>query len=307
MNDIRDKIIQSISIEKSRVYLEPFIVFLCGGEVDVEKTTNHSARNVFMNIAGQIDDRNIDFILAENWKDWKEGYKSLSEFENDIAYLSSKVIIIPETPGSLAELGLFYGNEIIRKKLTVILNREHHDSLSFIKYGILDQLEKERQDTVLPYNINYDDIENQDVKNEINDALDVIIRSCQQDDKTKSFSLKDRGHILFFIFQIIDLFYALTITEILKYICVFEDSYDKPKVTSALYILQKFDLIQKQKRGDSYYYFSKPNSSLRIDIKHKDDSVNFDYSAKKIEVLGFYNSSSQKQRMKFIDLIRKDK
>lgn len=310
MDDPRDGIIQSISMNKSRIVLRPHLTFLCGGEVDVKRTQNHSARNVFMNKTGSYSDEHIKFILAENYKDWKDSYTCLSEFENDIAHLSSKVVIIPETAGSLTELGLFFGNETLREKLTIIINNKHHESPSFIKFGILNSLEGKNQASVLAYDIDYDDIENVNVSKEIEEAIKEVVDSCECLDKTVSFATDNRGHILFLIFQIIDLFHAITITEISKYISILGINYDKRKITASLYILQKFDLISCKKRGATYFYFSNPTAGIRVEIKNK-ESKNFDYSAKKIEVFGYYMAQRSidknfRNRINIIESIRGD-
>ena len=260
MDDPRDNIVASISLDKSRVVLNPHIIFLCGGEVDVTQKNNHSVRNMIMNRTPKYASNNVEFVLAETYKDWKDGYSSLSDFENDIAYLSSKIVVIPESAGSLAELGLFFGNEDIRKKMTVILNTEHHESDSFIKHGILNPLEIKSQDSVLAYDINYGDIENV-LATEVEEALHDVIESCDRLDDTATFAIRNRGHVLFLIFQLLDLFYALTVTEITKYLKVLDIEYDKKKIKSALYILQKFQLVVGRKKGNTYYYFASPSAN----------------------------------------------
>lgn len=295
MDDPRESIITSISLDKTRVILSPHLTFLCGGEVDVTQTNNHSVRNMIMNKTPQYESENIKFVLAENYKDWKEGYSSLSDFENDIAYLSSKIVVIPESAGSLAELGLFFGNEVIRKKMTVILNTQHHESDSFIKHGILNPLEEVLQDAVLPYEINYEDIENV-LAAEVDEALQDVIQACENLDKTTVFSIKNRGHILLLIYQILDLLHALTVTEITNYLRLLTISYDKKMMQSAIYILQKFDLIGCRKRGRTYFYFANPSATERLSIKHVEPSVNFDYTARKLDVFGFYEEQAKKDR-----------
>lgn len=295
MDDPRESIIASISLDKTRVILSPHLTFLCGGNVDITKTNNHSVRNMIMNKSPQYVSENIKFVLAENYKDWKDGYSSLSDFENDIAYLSSKIVIIPESAGSLAELGLFFGNEVIRKKMTIILNTKHHESDSFIKHGILNPLEEVLQESVLPYELNYEDIESVAVS-EVDEALQDVIQACESLDSTTTFSIKNRGHILLLIYQILDLFHALTVTEISNYLQLLAISYDKKMMQSAIYILQKFDLIGSRKRGRTYFYFANPLASERLSIKHVKPSVNFDYIARKLDVFGFYEAQAKEDR-----------
>jgi len=239
-----------------------------------------------MNQSVPVAPDSIQFVLAENFKDWKEGYQSLSEFENDIAHLSAKVVVIPETAGSLTELGLFFGNELIRKKMTVVLHTPHHESESFIKFGILNPLEAVNQKSVLPYQIDYNDVETVQ-KSEVDEAIFDIIEECKSLDKTSLFSFSNRGHNLFLIYQIIDLFYALTIGELATYTSSLELEIDKKLMRASLFILERFDLIYRRKRGHIYFYCANPSAKDRVSFS------NFDYFARKLEVLDFYQNMSK--------------
>ena len=92
ITDPRSKFAELVDLENSKVQLEPRVVFICGGPVDPKVLTNHSIRNMFMNLSGGIESKADGFVLAENFQDWERGYKSLSEFENDIAFISSLVL-----------------------------------------------------------------------------------------------------------------------------------------------------------------------------------------------------------------------
>ena len=48
MDDVMKKYVELINLEKSHIFKSPPIIFLCGGEVDIKKTTNHSIRNMFL-------------------------------------------------------------------------------------------------------------------------------------------------------------------------------------------------------------------------------------------------------------------
>lgn len=291
--DPRLEIIKSISIAKSRVLLSPQLIFLCGGQVDIQQTCNHSIRNMFMNQSAKYQTDDVQFVLAENFKDWKDGYSSLSDFENDIANISSKIVVIPETAGSLAELGLFFGNKYIREKMTVVMHGPHHDSESFIKHGILNPLEELDLNSVLPYEINHADIEAVSTS-VVDDAIDDVISECKKLDKSEEFSRVNNGHVLFLMFQIIDLFRALTITEIRFYMLELGFDLELAKLKSSLYLLQTFGLVSLKKRGRTYFYFSNPTASTRVDLKHSDPKKKFDYTARLLEVVEYYEFMSKK-------------
>jgi hypothetical protein len=68
-------------------------------------------------------------------------YINLNQFERTVADLSCCVLLFPEAPGSLVELGLFSGNTDILKKLMVISDRSHDDGKdSFISLGPVTEI-----------------------------------------------------------------------------------------------------------------------------------------------------------------------
>ncbi|MCZ4074945.1 retron St85 family effector protein [Agrobacterium sp. LMR679] len=241
-SDPRLKFIKYIDIDEARVLLEPRLLFICGGPVDVKSISNHSVRNMFMNSAGEELEDIEGFVLAENYKDWSTGYHNLSEFENDIAYISSLVVIFLESEGALAEFGLFFANERLRPKLVAVVHDEFHRADSFIKFGLLDPMEKDDEESVRVYSIDHRDI-NSVTKKEVKDILIDVTDHASRKIKSEKFDRKNRGHYIFLIFQIVDLFASLTKGEIVKFLDILQFSSLKKDIDSALYILKKFNLI----------------------------------------------------------------
>jgi len=302
--DPRDGFVELIKLEHSRIQLDPHIVFVCGGPVDVKQASNHSIRNMFMNLSGGIGDKANGFVLAENFKDWNKGYSSLSDFENDIAFLSSLVVVFLESEGALTEFGLFFANQNLRKKLVVVLHEEFHNSESFIKFGLLDPMEQRSQESVRSYEIDHRKIESVN-EDEVKDILDDIIEHSDEIDKSKKFDSNDRGHRIFFIYQIIDLFLALTKSEIVKYSKILKFGFRPKEIESALYILGKFNLVEKTKKSSQYFYYVPANLTDRVVFHFAKDTRRFDATSIRIEVNEFYHQASrlepkQKRRLKAI-------
>lgn len=294
--DPRDRFIELIDIEKSRVRLEPHVVFICGGPVDVKTTSNHSIRNMFMNLSGAVGGITDGFVLAENFKDWEQGYSNLSDFENDIAFLSSMVVIFLESEGALTEFGLFFGNSMIRDKLVVVIHKEFHKSESFIDYGLLRPMETKSQSSVKVFTIDHRDIENVS-KDEVKEILDDIIEDCENKDKTSLFDALNRGHQIFLILQIVILFRALTKLEIRKYIEYLPIPISSKEIDSALYILQKFNFISSEKRSSQYFYVAEKNLVSRVTLSFKrDGGRRYDATSIKIAVDEFYLAARESDR-----------
>ena len=282
------------------------LVFICGGPVDVKLQSNHSIRNIFMNLTAGYDSKVDGFKLAENFKDWQSGYKNLFEFENDIASLSSLVVIFLESAGALTEFGLFFANEQLRSKLVVVLHEDFHNQESFIKFGLLDAMEFRDESSVKVYEIDHKNIENVS-KPEVKDILDDILEHFESKDKTEKFNENDRGHQILLIYQLVDLFLSLTKSEIMTHLKSLGIKCSVGELDSALYILQKFDLIVKQKKSSQYFYSVPKDLSDRIDFHFKTipEQRRYDRFTIKIEVRNFYavsalKDASHKRRMKVI-------
>ena len=296
--DPREGFLKLIDLESSRVLLAPHITFICGGPVDVKATTNHSIRNMFMNLSAKMPGKSEGFTLAENFKDWQDGYSNLSDFENDIAAISSLIVVILESAGSLAELGLFYANVKLRDKMIVIVHSDHHKSDSFIKFGLLKPLEIKNSDSVLVYEIDSSSVNNID-ENEVREIINDVWSISDGIDKSLSFDRNNHGHRIFLIFQIIDLFTILTSGELEFFISILNIDISKKEITSALYILQKFKLVIGEKRSSQTFYFSPPEISDRVELTIRPEKSatgatrRYDPRAIKLEVLGHYEANQK--------------
>ncbi len=259
-DDLRNKFIDLIELQNCRVLLAPHITFICGGPVDDEAVTNHSIRNMFMNLSARMPDKSEGFTLAENFKDWQSGYSNLSDFENDIASLSSIIVIILESPGALAELGLFFANKQLRQKMVVVVHSDHHKAESFIKFGLLNPLESKKDEAVLVYEIDSGDIDSVE-ETEVEEIVNEVWEMSDKIKHTTSFDQNNHGHLIFLIFQIIDLFTILTAAEVEYFLSKLGISLSKKVVNSSLYILKKFGLIDGEKRSSQTFYFVMPDIS----------------------------------------------
>lgn len=136
----------SSKIDLSASRLKPYkgFIFLCGGPTDVRATYPISVRDAIYREL--VKDRDIDgrIRVAEHYKDWSSEavYPDLVSFERHLAELSSVIVLVLESAGSIAELGLFSVIEEFKKKLLIFIETEHYQSESFIKLGPIDYLEK---------------------------------------------------------------------------------------------------------------------------------------------------------------------
>ena len=123
----------------------PFI-FLCGGVIASNPAEKRliSLRDYLYRI--KIFESRIkgNVILAERATQlYRETqYGDLISFEEDIARIASLVLVIPESPGSLAELGASATDDTIRHALRVIMQDKYENDESFIRRGPIERLIK---------------------------------------------------------------------------------------------------------------------------------------------------------------------
>jgi hypothetical protein len=138
-------------------------VFLCGGVISDATGARPVSLRDYLYRVRQIQSRlNGNLILAEAatqiYRD--TDYTDLISFEEDIARIAAIVLVIPESPGSLAELGSFATNDTIRRALRVIIQDQYASSESFVRYGPIQRVIKTQgRDCigVYPWRSNIDD------------------------------------------------------------------------------------------------------------------------------------------------------
>lgn len=92
----------------------------------------------------------MPFVLAESAQQLYRdtNYSDLITFEEDIARISSIVLVISESAGSLAELGAFSSNETIRDTLRILIQESHANEESFVRYGPIERVQNISRDRV---------------------------------------------------------------------------------------------------------------------------------------------------------------
>lgn len=306
ITDPRLDLLSQINLDTSRIQLDPQLIFLCGGQTDVTILNNQSVRHMFITESMANPNENTALVIAENYKDWHLVYSNLSEFENDLALLSSQIILFLESEGTLAELGFFYANEKIRKKLIIIIHQEFHASNSFIKLGFLNPLEHQNDDSVKVYDIDHrqiDDVDSDEVKDIISDVFEVSDKL----EKTEKFDKSNRGHQIFLIFQIIKICKALTISEINEYMAALDIKLSNSALKSALYTLIIFNLVVKtRKSSTNFYSVTDNNNSDRVDLIYSTTARGrTNNSTVKIAISNYYDvaksEQTNKRRLKVIN------
>ncbi len=135
-------------IDSNRDYVRtksgiPKRIFLCGGDIK-----NDEYFRLKINKELQKDKYDCTVILAEKALKSYEEQDSNADFLELETYFAALVSIIPivcESPGSIAELGVFVGDIHIRDKVFIIIEKKYYsgkENDSFIRRGLINSYEK---------------------------------------------------------------------------------------------------------------------------------------------------------------------
>ncbi|WP_129388852.1 retron St85 family effector protein [Pseudomonas sp. DTU12.3] len=256
-DDKRLESLAFISLENSRVILTHPILFLCGGQIDVKSAVPISVRGALVEYLHKARCHLADSItLAEDFKDWIHDavYKDLLAFESDIAHISSLIVIILESPGALAELGLFVKNKSLKNKILVFVRQDHYEENSFIRLGPLRYLQGVKESSVCSYPWDDDDLSGS-LSTSLKEMREDILGAISTRDGSEAFNKDNEGHIAFLIYEVVKVFRALKFMEIEAYLQAIGITVSRDKLKRLLFLLGKFNLIDSSKRGHVGYYY----------------------------------------------------
>lgn len=132
--DVRDKVFPFIAERKGTLNL-----FLIGGKVTKDPRTK-SLRARLRPVLAALPNVNV-LYPEELFGDLIYGEKmDLLQLENLLANSVHAVVVCPESPGSLVELGAFSNHPYLCRRLIVVANKKFEHSQSFIRLGPLRYL-----------------------------------------------------------------------------------------------------------------------------------------------------------------------
>jgi hypothetical protein len=294
-------------LKGSEVFLTPPIIFACGGNADVRLPEPESVRGFFIEHITSKEPELFRYIrIAEDFKDWLNDskYGDLKTFEEDIAHISSLILIFLESPGTIAELGLFATHDNLIDKLIIFVSEVHYNSDSFIKLGLLRYLSGKNEDTVRCYPWDDKNLKST-AKAVINDISEDIKELLSKHRKREIFQKENPGHISFVIFEIILLFKALKYNEILDLLECLNLSISKQKLNRFLFLLEKLEFISKKNYGSEFYYPVQKQS--RVSFSLKDKTKKIDRLAITMAAMQFYmQDPKERHRQTVLKNLRTD-
>ena len=298
--DPRDTFLTALQYSNTEILHHQGFIFLCGGKTDENNGKYVSARGHILNkISLSNPDLANHIELAEDIKDWwrSDRYTDLITFESDIAELSGQIVIFLESPGAIAELGSFSQIASIQRKLLIFVDEQHSNIDSFIQLGPVKYLEEHFDGSVYYFRwINHDNpfqILDQELIQDCDDEIiDIINSGFDTRNHAEGYDPAITRHQMLITADLIDIMFALTITEIIEYLKQFEITINKSRLKQYLFVLEYFDLIDIVKRGSSYFYVS---NSLQIFAEYYSDKK-IDRQRLKFDILNFYRNKRTEER-----------
>jgi hypothetical protein len=244
-------------------------LFICGGEINAGATIPPSFRDRFVDYTEKnYVQINRSLVLAENFKDYfkDNAYPDLLVFEDEIANISSLVILFLESPGSLVELGMFCTKPDFYKKLVIIAPQsEIQAEDSFIYLGPLENIRRKQPNSVFVYpwpsatEAEYDTNHLYDLSETIKEKLDDISKSYK-------FDSKNSGHIAFLVCEIISICFPILISEIELAFLTLNIEVTTSEVNRHIYLLEKLKLISFYPYSGNKYYHPTNKSNTLVKI-----------------------------------------
>lgn len=258
------------------------IIFLCGGPV---RAYSRSMRQKFLKHFKEklpyltiiLAEPAIQDIALHNEQD----FFNLAHFENIIVDISDCILIFPESPGSIAELGFFTNSDIALKKILVVNDIDHQID-SFINTGLIDRINSESNFRPA-LNLSYANSDFRQLEERIKLRLPKKTKdtfSCMRFNDVINTKQK-----MFLIFQILYIFRLLTYedvvycsSKIFKY--VFKNV-NKDEISYLLSILIAGNYISRVGADSEYFIPS-------IDVEPFFVIRNYEFTDLSIDTLSFY-------------------
>lgn len=133
------QLVDIANVIKERIYVPVFAkqrtIFLCGADIKDKTQGRFKMASLLKENQSRIQ---YELLYPESLFDdllAGQGQHSLLALENILASSVDAIVLLPESPGSFAELGAFSSNPKLVNKLICIANQRYKNKRSFLNYG----------------------------------------------------------------------------------------------------------------------------------------------------------------------------
>ncbi len=278
--DPRTDFISSVDIASTRVKSFRGFVFLCGGAHDIRENAQ-SVRSLLIRemTSGRHGTLPERIMLAEDIQDWYADatYTDLVQLEEHLASLSSLIVLVVESEGAIAELGVFSSIPRFSGRMLTLIANAHYEKDTFIRLGPIKRLENIDEERVLVYDWEGVDPSGRRVKRfseiseDISDAVSKVKAYLDRPASEHVFKWEDPLHVMLLVCELCGLFGALVFSEIDRYMEVLGSKVPQKEMRQYLFLLERCELIVKRANGNMKYYCApawKTHISFGLSGKH---------------------------------------
>jgi hypothetical protein len=236
------------------------VVFLCGGA----GSKNRDA------LAGYLRKHHKEALVFYADTVWQEiasagghsGFNAL-EMEEQLAMLADIVIIIVESPGTIAELGAFCLSPALRSKLLPLNDLRFKCDLSFINTGPIAWINVSSQFAPSIYS---DHKVILSVARELEDRLARLPKAS----KTRIDNLAESPkHLLFLLCDLAAVIGPAPLAHFDYYLAAILDSAPRLSVATLLELAAALDIISRKHDGSRVLYFRPPKDDTLQEYQHR--------------------------------------
>lgn len=306
---MRELLLEKIDLSASRLKPYKGFIFLCGGPTDIRSPTPISIRDAIYRELSADEGIERRIRVAEHYKDWSHDgiYRDLVSFEQHLAELSSVIVLVLESPGSIAELGLFSAIQEFKERLLVFIETNHYQSASFIKLGPIDYLEKIYENAA-----QCDRWTKQEAYREVFDAdaaqslqadfADAVRERAMQATPERRLDPEKWLHRALLACDLLSLCAALTVRELRMLMIGLGVNYTEAELKQLLFLLERVDLVAMEPKGDRRYYVTiDDREHIHLGIRDR----NFDTMRFRSDVVSQYEKDDKKRFRAIQDVRRR--
>lgn len=285
--DLNDR----INRDALRVERPNHVIFLCGGVMaeDEESKASPSLRDYLIRTRKIQRLLNGQIVLAETAQQLYRdtNYPDLISFEEDIARVASIVLVITESAGSLAELGAFASEPVLRDALRVIISEKHFAENSFVRWGPVKRVEARDRTHIGTFPWRTHDkngnIVKSSIKDYVNDIAAFINEKVGQIDDSKAYHLIPDRQIFFDIIWILHLLEACPPGPLYEAVRIIHPNAGDDLIRDKIFTLKICRLVESFSYSNRDFFFL-PMSIDPYDYAYNQGQRVRDLDAKKLEI-----------------------
>jgi len=292
--DPRLALISSLDLASCRIEFSGRpVVLLCGGRVPPPKPTADDPDPPIGSMRHAITNAWPEFRVfrPEEIKDWHTDgtFKDLVSFELELAAICSLVVIVPESEGSLVELGAFSQLHELSEKSIAICSSQFARDASFINLGILRFLTAKNESRVKTYP--WDIKRPGSISSEIvGDVISDIKQELEKLPRSQVLKIGQRAHSSIVICELLRFFVALKENEIYEYLGLMGFELTKDELRGKLFLLKNFELIKTQSYSDAVFYMPNETTHHKLRVAFQDKTKKFDALRFDVQCRDFYKN-----------------